>query len=288
MLPCLFVLAGAHFPLLAGLEEELSSLHPRVPSSKIRGYLVTSLLGIAREEFDLKRVDLTCVRDYSGCPENWADLGGGSCGVPLAYDGSCSVVSFKDKTPLEKSEVASECAARFPCMGRITEYHHLCPEGWIENDGGQCSAPRIYSGPCVRHYDFGELDEPAKRKFEEICEVFWPAGKPSIASPTASSIASSIATSTSSTGSSTASSTSSTASKASSPASFLQFPNIGKRLRNGIFAVGPMRSPPRALINVIESENTQGFLERGANLAREDKVVELKKSFRKRIAALET
>eukprot|EP00397_Hematodinium_sp_SG-2012_P066024 GEMP01097617.1.p1 GENE.GEMP01097617.1~~GEMP01097617.1.p1 ORF type:complete len:150 (+),score=15.82 GEMP01097617.1:63-512(+) len=39
----------------------------------------------------------------------------------------------------------------------------------------------------------------------------------------------------------------------------------------GIFATTPMRSPPRAMINIIENENTQSFQLRGGNAAKENK-----------------
>lgn len=245
-------LVCSHYPLLAGIEKELASRYQEVPATKIHSHLVHALISVARDEFDLPRIDLICVRDYSGCPQNWVDLGNGKCAVPLAYEGSCTEVTFGGKTPTEKSKLAMECNSRFPCLNRgRSAYSASCPEDWTYIGDGKCSAPTSYAGPCVLQYDFGHLDERGKQKFEEMCEVFWPA-------------------------------------RAAPSTSFMQFPEIGAKFRNGIFASGPMRSPPRALINIVESENVQHLQQRGGNIAKEKKIQDYKEIFNARIGQLES
>lgn len=241
--------AGSKSPVLSGLHSQLSSRHPHLAPSKINHFLHVALTEAAREE-GIPLHDLSCVRDFSGCPEDWVDVGDGkNCDVPTGYTGPCSSIDLDGKTPLERSQAASKCHARFPCIDAASvNYDDACPEGW-QKEGNVCVASGQYNGPCIRRYELGD-DRLRKQQFARSCEANWPA-------------------------------------LSQRGYSFLENPNFGDRLKNGIFATGPIRSPPKATLNVISSENISAAQQIGSAIEVENKIKYLKKKFEQGLSALE-
>jgi len=127
--------------------------------------------------------DIECARDYRDlCPSGWTDLGDGdTCESPLAlYENEqCRTVKFGNLTPLEKSAAAYRCGkSTYPCLNecKYKNYDAVCPDGWSRGrlDNEICDAPKDYTVPCVRRYDFKYHSVKLKRKFEGICKVTWP------------------------------------------------------------------------------------------------------------------
>lgn len=101
-------------PVLGGLEGELRNMFPSETPSGIKASIHAALASAAEQEgIDVE--EMSCARDYSGCPGGWARTAGG-CIAPNSYSGTCTGTMDFSGTPVEKAQLAQQCGVRFPCM----------------------------------------------------------------------------------------------------------------------------------------------------------------------------
>merc|ERR1712224_764874 len=216
-------------------------------ASKLNRFLSNSLIAAAKNE-GIPLHDLNCIRDFSGCPEGWVDTGNGShCDVPLGYTGSCGALSFEGKTAVQKSRNADRCEARFPCLNASNVNWSEACPEGWRSEGKRCVASNTYQGPCIRQYEIGN-DRVQKKKFARECAVNWPSSNKG--------------------------------------QSFLER-GFGSRLKDMILSSGPIRSPPKAAINVISNENISTMQQYGSAVSIEAQIKNLKASFEQALKDLE-
>ena len=99
--------------LLSGLDSAIKAQHPSSDVNLIHQVLGDALVASAIAE-GVDYSSVSCVRNFSAaCPSGWT---GGAAGC-RASSGPCSgVIDFSGLTPVEKSSVASQCEASWPCM----------------------------------------------------------------------------------------------------------------------------------------------------------------------------
>jgi len=178
--------------LASDVVNELYHDFRQLPESAVQHAIADALKAAARVEGTPTSV-LLCQRDYSVCPEGWADLGdGNSCVAPKRYAGStvfflialisapvlgpCStVVTFGgNQTFKEKLDVAARCQFDFPCVDRFpADYTQPCPVNWTLVFG-DCVAPTTYLGPCVGRKRFADFSAAEKASWGASCRVSWP------------------------------------------------------------------------------------------------------------------
>lgn len=100
--------------VLSGLDSTIKAVHPAEPISLIHQTLSDALFAAAVAE-GVEPADVTCIRDFSGCPAGWNPIDGG-CAPTSGYSGPCSSIDVSGLTPVELSSVAGECGVSFPCM----------------------------------------------------------------------------------------------------------------------------------------------------------------------------
>eukprot|EP00929_Paragymnodinium_shiwhaense_P101997 TRINITY_DN65195_c0_g1_i1.p1 TRINITY_DN65195_c0_g1~~TRINITY_DN65195_c0_g1_i1.p1 ORF type:complete len:257 (-),score=22.50 TRINITY_DN65195_c0_g1_i1:376-1146(-) len=64
----------------------------------------------------------SCQRDYTGCPNNWMNIGGDNClAAPSQDAGDCSYrINMRGMSQLQKQSFAEKCGAPFPCSAQRT------------------------------------------------------------------------------------------------------------------------------------------------------------------------
>jgi CPW-WPC domain-containing protein len=102
-------------PFLAGLDKQISAQFPGESLSSIHAVLSDALDAALAVE-DVPTSYGECIRNFSGCPTGFANLGNGKCQPPAWYQGNCEgPVDFAGLTPQLKTNLADSCAASFPC-----------------------------------------------------------------------------------------------------------------------------------------------------------------------------
>ncbi|PFH38245.1 cpw-wpc domain-containing protein [Besnoitia besnoiti] len=122
-----------------------------------------------------------CDQDYSFlCPFSWTEAGdGSSCTAPEAYIGPCQKHQSFALSKEEKQSKERECLITWPCLKKcVRDYMQLCPAGWTDIGGGQCSAPFSYSGRCSRTSSFAGLSREERERWSAACDVYWPCQGP--------------------------------------------------------------------------------------------------------------
>ena len=127
-----------------------------------------------------------CAPDFGQlCPDGWVSSGSGSCAAPAAYSGPCvAVADFGRVGAAGKAAFSQACGVRWACGrapvapvvpsgGCEMDFAPACPSGWSGN-GGVCSAPRGYAGPCSVLWVAGAWSDVEKRVVASRCEVQWP------------------------------------------------------------------------------------------------------------------
>jgi CPW-WPC domain-containing protein len=125
----------------------------------------------------------TCMRDYSGCPPGWPDLGNGedclpSDGYPQRDDENCSGKGILKYTVRQKLDFESTCDVKFPCYDScVPDYRIDCPLGYFfDSLNGLCIDQRPLSilKICLSPIDLRWYDTYMRKQFEKMCDVKWP------------------------------------------------------------------------------------------------------------------
>ena len=127
-----------------------------------------------------------CPPDFGKlCPGGWVGDGSGSCAAPSAYSGPCvAVADFSRVSAAGKAAFSQACGVRWVCGhasvapvvpsgGCEMDFAPACPSGWSGN-GGVCSAPRDYAGPCSVSWVASAWSDVEKRVVASRCGVQWP------------------------------------------------------------------------------------------------------------------
>ena len=102
-------------PFLAGLDKQVAAQFPGQSLSSVRAVLSDALDAALAVE-DVPASYGECIRDFSGCPADFANLGNGKCQPPAWYQGNCEgPVDFAGLTPQLKTNLADSCGAAFAC-----------------------------------------------------------------------------------------------------------------------------------------------------------------------------